>query len=97
MTIHEIFAPYEVEGRSTMILTGRSIYDLECHEDGLISTLVKQMAEYAKGLHLVMVRYSLADGVIVPYNMYDKADIGIILQPRNQMAKRRANEVPLSL
>lgn len=78
MTIHEIFAPYEVEGRSTMVLTGRSIYDFECREDGSISTLVKQMAEYAKGLHLVMVRYSLADGVVVPYNMYDKADVDTI-------------------
>ena len=78
MTIHEIFAPYEVEGRSTMILTGRSIYDFECREDGSISTLVKQMAEYAKELHLVMVRYSLAEGVVMPYNMYDKADVDTI-------------------
>lgn len=78
MTINEIFAPYEVEGRSTMVLTGRSIYDFECREDGSISTLVKQMAEYAKALHLVMVRYSLADGIVIPYNMYKKADVDTI-------------------
>ena len=78
MTTKELFAPYEVDGRSTMILTGRSIYDYECREDGSITTLVKLMAEYAKGLHLVMVRYSLADGLIVPYNMYEKTDVETI-------------------
>ncbi len=78
MTTKEIFAPYEKDGRSTMILTGRSIYDFECREDGSVTTLVKMMAEYAKGLHLVMVRYSLADGLVVPYNMYGKADVETI-------------------
>ena len=78
MTTKEIFAPYEQDGRSSMILTGRSIYDFECREDGSISKLVKLMAEYAKGLHLVMVRYSLSDGLIVPYNMYEKTDVEII-------------------
>lgn len=72
--IKEIFQPYEVDGRSTMILTGRSIFDLECREDGSISSLVKLMAEYAKTLHLVMVRYSLAHGLNVPYDMYEKKD-----------------------
>ena len=74
MTIKELFEPYELDGRSSMILTGRSIYDFECREDGTISTLVKMMAEYAKGLNLAMVRYSLADGVVVPYSIYEKAD-----------------------
>ncbi len=74
MTIKEIFEPYELEGRSSMILTGRSIYDFECREDGTISTLVRMMSEYAKSLHLAMVRYSLADGLVVPYSLYDKAD-----------------------
>lgn len=74
MTTKDIFAPYEVEGHSTIILTGRSIYDDECREDGSISTLVKLMAEYAKNLHLAMIRYSLAHGVVVPYSMYDKED-----------------------
>lgn len=78
MTTKEIFAPCEKDGRSTMILTGRSIYDFECREDGSVTTLVKMMAEYAKGLHLVMVRYSLADGLVVPYNMYGKADVETI-------------------
>lgn len=73
-TIQNIFAPYENEGRSTMILTGRTIYDFECGQDGTISTLVKLMAEYAKKLHMALVRYSLSDGVVVPYSMYDKTD-----------------------
>lgn len=72
--IKEIFEPYEIEGRSSMVLTGRSIYDYECREDASISTLVRMMAEYAKTLHLVMVRYSLADGIVVPYGMYEKED-----------------------
>lgn len=72
--IKEIFEPYEIEGRSSMVLTGRSIYDYECREDASISTLVRMMAEYAKILHLVMVRYSLADGIVVPYGMYEKED-----------------------
>lgn len=76
--IKEIFAPYEIEGRSSMVLTGRSIYDFECREDASISTLVRMMAEYAKTLHLVMVRYSLADGIVVPYGMYEKEDGGKI-------------------
>lgn len=74
MATKDIFAPYEVEGHSTIILTGRSIYDDECREDGSISTLVKLMAEYAMNLHLAMIRYSLAHGVVVPYSMYDKED-----------------------
>lgn len=72
--IKEIFEPYEIEGRSSMVLTGRSIYDYECREDASISTLVRMMAEYAKILHLVMVRYNLADGIVVPYGMYEKED-----------------------
>ena len=73
-TIKNIFKPYESDGRSSMILTGRSIYDFECREDGCICTLVQLMAEYAKRMHMVMVRYSLASGIVVPYNMYEKAD-----------------------
>ena len=73
-TIKNIFKPYESDGRSSMILTGRSIYDFECREDGSICTLVQLMAEYAKRMHMVMVRYSLASGIVVPYNMYEKAD-----------------------
>lgn len=73
-TIKKIFNPYESDGRSSMILTGRSIYDFECREDGSICTLVQLMAEYAKRMHMVMVRYSLASGIAVPYNMYEKAD-----------------------
>ncbi|MBR5822896.1 MAG: AAA family ATPase [Paludibacteraceae bacterium] len=57
-----------------MILTGRPIYDFECREDGSICTLVQLMAEHAKRQHMVMVRYSLASGIVVPYNMYEKAD-----------------------
>lgn len=72
--IKEIFEPYEIGSRSSMALTGRSIYDYECREDASISTLVRMMAEYAKTLHMVIVRYSLADGIIVPYSMYEKAD-----------------------
>ena len=73
-TIKNIFKSYESDGRSSMILTGRSIYDFECREDGSICTLVQLMAEYAKRMHMVMVRYSLASGIVVPYNMYEKAD-----------------------
>ena len=73
-TVKNIFKPYERDGRSSMILTGRPIYDFECREDGSICTLVQLMAEYAKRLHMVMVRYSLASGIVVPYNMYEKAD-----------------------
>lgn len=73
-TIKNIFKPYESDGRSSMILTGRTIYDFECREDGSICTLVQLMAEYAKRMHMVMVRYSLASGIAVPYNMYEKAD-----------------------
>lgn len=73
-TVKNIFKPYERDGRSSMILTGRSIYDFECREDGSICTLVQLMAEYAKRMHMVMVRYSLASGIVVPYNMYEKAD-----------------------
>lgn len=73
-TVKNIFKPYESDGRSSMILTGRSIYDFECREDGSICTLVQLMAEYAKRMHMVMVRYSLASGIVVPYNMYEKAD-----------------------
>lgn len=73
-TVKNIFKPYESDGRSSMILTGRSIYDFECREDGSICTLVKLMAEYAKRMHMVMVRYSLAAGIVVPYNMYEKPD-----------------------
>lgn len=75
MTIKQIFKPYEVDGRSSMVLTGRPIYDFECREDCTICTLVQMMAEYAaKTLHMVMVRYSLAAGLAVPYNMYGKTD-----------------------
>lgn len=74
MTINDIFAPYELEGRSSMLLTGRSIYDYECRADGTICTLVRQIAEYAKELNMALVRYSLADRIIVPYGMYDKTD-----------------------
>ena len=74
MSTNDIFASYEKEGRSSIILTGRSIYDYECREDGTISTIVKLMAEYAKDIHLAMIRYSLADGLIVPYSMYQKND-----------------------
>ena len=74
MTTKDIFAPYELDGQSTIILTGRSIYDDECREDGSISILVKLMAEYAKNLHLATIRYSLAHGIVVPYSMYDKED-----------------------
>ena len=82
-TIKEIFAPYENDGRSSIILTGRSIYDLECREDGSIATLVKSMAEYAQGLHMVMVRYSLANGLIVPYSMYEDTDVETIKKVLN--------------
>lgn len=83
-TIKEIFAPYENEGRSSMILSGRTIYDLECSEDGSISTLVKLMAEYAKSLHMVMVRYSMANGLILPYSMYEKTDVETIKKVLNR-------------
>ena len=73
-TVKNIFKPYKSDGRSSMILTGRSIYDFECREDGSICTLVQLMAEYAKRMHMVMVRYSLASGIAVPYNMYENAD-----------------------
>lgn len=73
-TVKNIFKPYERDGRSSMILTGRPIYDFECREDGSICTLVQLMAEHAKRQHMVMVRYSLASGIVVPYNMYEKAD-----------------------
>lgn len=73
-TIKKVFEPYERYGHSSMMLTGRSIYDLNCREDGSICTLVQFMAEYAKRLHMVMVRYSLASGIVVPYNMYEKSD-----------------------
>lgn len=73
-TVKNIFKPYESDGRSSMILTGRSIYDFECREDGSICTLVQLMAEYAKRMHMVMVRYSLASGIAVSCNMYEKAD-----------------------
>ena len=73
-TVKNIFKPYERDGRSSMILTGRPIYDFECREDGSICTIVKLMAEYAQKLHMVMVRYSLASGIVVPYNMYNKND-----------------------
>ena len=73
-TVKNIFKPYESDGRSSMILTGRSIYDFECREDGSICTIVQLMAEYAKRMHMVMVRYSLASGIVVPYNMYENAD-----------------------
>lgn len=82
-TIKQIFSPYEKDGRSSMILTGRSIYDYECHEDGSIATIVKLMAEYAKNLHMVMVRYCLADGLIIPYNMYEKTDVETIKKVLN--------------
>lgn len=73
-TVKNIFKPYESDGRSSMILTGRSIYDFECREDGSICTLVQLMAEYAKRMHMVMVRYSLSSGIAVPYNMYERTD-----------------------
>ena len=67
-----------------MILSGRTIYDLECSEDGSISTLVKLMAEYAKDLHMVMVRYSMANGLILPYSMYEKTDVETIKKVLNR-------------
>ncbi|MBQ9587684.1 MAG: AAA family ATPase [Bacteroidales bacterium] len=72
--IKEIFAPYEREGRSSIILTGRNIYDLECGDDGKITTIEKMMEEYALRLHLVVVRYILAKGILVPYHRYGKRD-----------------------
>lgn len=78
MTTKDIFSPYELAGRSAIILTGRSIYDFECREDGSITTLVTLMAEYAKRLHLVMVRYSLANGLVVPYQMYERSEAAAI-------------------
>lgn len=75
MTVKQIFKPYETDGRSSMVLTGRPIYDFECREDLSICTLVQLMAEYAaRTLHMVMVRYSLAAGLAIPYNMYSKSD-----------------------
>ena len=78
--IKEIFAPYEWEGRSSIILTGRNIYDLECGEDGKITTIEKLMEEYALGLHLVVVRYILAKGIVVPYHRYGKKDAETVKQ-----------------
>jgi AAA+ superfamily predicted ATPase len=72
--IKQIFAPYERDGMSSIILTGRTIYDLEYGEDGKITTLEKLMEEHALGLHLVVVRYILAKGIVVPYNRYGKKD-----------------------
>lgn len=82
--INEIFKPYQKEGRSTMILTGRSIYDLDCRDDASISSsLVKLMAEYAKNLNMAFVRYSKAKGLFVPYSMYEKADAETIKKVLN--------------
>lgn len=78
--IKEIFAPYEREGRSSIILMGRNIYDLECGEDGKITTIEKLMEEYALGLHLVVVRYILAKGIVVPYHRYGKKDAETVKQ-----------------
>ncbi len=75
METAEIFKPYEVYGRSSIILTGRPIYDLDYRNDESVCTLVQLMAEYAKTKHnMVMVRYSLAAGLNVPYSLYEKAD-----------------------
>ena len=100
----QIFEPYEMDGRSSMILTGRSIYDFECGENGKTYTLVKLMTDYARDRHhMVTVRYSLAHGVIIPYNMYKMFGDTTILETRLgfrywfQVAGRREDEVPVHL
>ena len=77
-TIKKIFEPLETGGHSCMILTGRSIYDLECRKDGSIAYLEELMEEYALSRHMVVVRYILAKGVKVPYGLYEKNDVDTI-------------------
>lgn len=60
--------PYLKEGCSCFILTGRDIYDVEVSGNGQITSIVRQMAEYCYSeLNMILVRYSLSQGLAVPY------------------------------
>ena len=79
MNIKEFFTPYEIEGQSVLIQSGRPLYDLENDEQGTITTLLKQIAAYAHSRHqMAMISYSLAEGLRVPYSLYSKGDCATI-------------------
>lgn len=68
MNIEQIFAPYLREGCSCYILLGRDIYDAEASNNGDITSIIRQMAEYVHAkLDMTMIRYSLSEGVDVSY------------------------------
>lgn len=68
MNVEKILYPYLKEGCSCFILTGRDIYDVEASGPGHITSIVRQMAEYCYiELNMILVRYSLSQGLAVPY------------------------------
>lgn len=68
MNIEKILHPYLKEGCTCFILTGRDIYDVEASGNRKITSIVRQMAEYCYSeLNMILVRYSLSQGLAVPY------------------------------
>lgn len=62
-TVSKILKPYS-EGRSCIILNGRSLYDLELNSSGKIQPLIEILRNQALTLHnLVVVQYSKSTGV----------------------------------
>ncbi len=69
-TIKKILQPY-TEGKSCIIVQGRSLYDLELNQDKQIQPLIELLRTQALINHnLVMVQYSMSSGVT-----YDLSDL----------------------
>lgn len=68
--VSQIMQPY-TQGRSCMILQGRSLSDLELNQEGTIQPLIELLRTHALTKHnLVMVQYSRSTGVT-----YDLSDL----------------------
>lgn len=69
-TVEQILQPY-AEGKSCIILQGRSLYDLELNQQNQIQPLIELLRAQALTNHnLVMVQYSMSTGVT-----YDLSDL----------------------
>ena len=74
-----ILHPYLHESKDAIIITGCPIYDVTVSDNGDIKTLVSCLQEEAhKECGMVMVRYSLANGLCWSENSYGKNDQEVI-------------------
>ena len=70
--IKQILQPY-TEGKSCIIIQGRSLYDLELNQENKIQPLIELLRTQALTQHnLVMVQYSMSTGVTYDLNDLNK-------------------------